>query len=267
MKKNNNLCIGAAILLMTSALLSGCASNAPGGAGDDLPTSSDQTATQKRANIHLQLAISYYQNHELSVALDEIKRALAADPDSADAYSVRGLIYTDMGETRLAEESFQRALKLAPNNPDMSNNYGWFLCQNGRERESIAYFQAALKNRSYTSPQKALNNAGMCTLKLKDAPGAENYFMQAFRYDPSNPVTNLNLAKIYFGKADYKRAQFYSDRVVKSDMATPEALWLGIRIARKLGDRDTETTLVTQLSHRYPDSPEYSAFQRGAFNE
>jgi len=265
--KKNNLRVSAAILLMASTLLSGCASNRVRGPGDDLPTSSDQTANQKRANIHLQLAIGYFQHHELSVALDEIKRALVDAPNSADAYSVRGLIYMEMGETHLADESFQYALNLAPNNPDMSNNYGWFLCQNGRERESIAYFQAALKNHSYESPQKALNNAGVCTLKLKNVPGAQDYFLQAFRYDPANPVTNLNLAKIYYGQADYKRSQFYIDRVIKSDMVTPEALWLGIRISKKLGDRDTETTLITQLSHRYPASPEYSAFQRGAFNE
>ncbi len=35
-------------------------------------------------------------------------------PDYADAYGVRALIYTSMGEIALAEENYQRALRLAP---------------------------------------------------------------------------------------------------------------------------------------------------------
>jgi type IV pilus assembly protein PilF len=44
-------------------------------------------------------------------------------------------------------------------------------------------------------------------------------------------------------------------------------LWLAIKIERKLGDRAAETSLVTQLSRRYPDSREFSAYQRGMFND
>ncbi len=103
-------------------------------------------STQKRASIRLQLAVGYYQRNELSVALDEIKQALSADPDYAEAYSMRGLIYMQMNETHLADENFLHALRLSPNNGEFNNNYGWFLCQNGRAADSINYFDAAVKS-------------------------------------------------------------------------------------------------------------------------
>ena len=73
--------------------------------------------SEKRAQIRLQLAVGYYQDGKYEIALDEVKQAIAADPDYADAYGMRALIYTAMGETALADENYRRALRLAPNNP------------------------------------------------------------------------------------------------------------------------------------------------------
>ena len=196
--------IGAAV----ATLLAGCGTAPVAGSQNELPTSSDQTDNQKRARIRLQLAVGYYEQRQMPVALDEIKQALLADPNFADAYSVRALIYMDMGENKLADDNFQQALRLSPNNPDFSNNYGWFLCQNGRERQAMQYFDAALKNRGYQSPEKAFNNAGICSLRLKDKVAAEKFFSQAFQLDPGNPSTNANLSKIYFEQGDYERARF-----------------------------------------------------------
>ena len=253
-------------LVAAVALLAGCATNGAS-TPNELPTSSDQTDNQKRARIRLQLALGYYGQHQMRVALDEIKQALLADPDFADAYSLRALIYMDMGENRLAEENFQHALRLSPDSPDFKNNYGWFLCQNGRERQSISYFEAALKNPAYRSPAKALNNAGVCSLKFNDKVAAQRYFSQAFQYDPGNPSANFNLGRLYFEQGDYERARFYVGRAMKADLMTADVLWLAIKIERKLGDRAAETSLVTQLAKRHPDSAEFAAYQRGAFDE
>jgi len=247
--------------------LSGCGTKPVDDSQNSLSTAADQTDSQKRARIRLQLAVNYYEQRQMAVALDEIKLALQADPNFADAYSMRALIYMEMGENRKAEDDFLQAIRLAPNNPDFSNNYGWFLCQTGREKQSIAYFDTALKNRAYQSPAKALNNAGICSLKLKDKTAAERYFAQAFQSEPGNISTNINLAKIYYDRADYERARFYIGRVMKADVMTAEVLWLAIKIERKLGDRVAENSLATQLRRRHGGSVEYTAYQRGAFDE
>ena len=252
------------VLAAVALSLAGCAS---GLSQAELPTRSDQTDNQKRAAIRMQLAVGYYQQRQLNVALDEIKQALMSDPDLPDAYGVRALIYMDKGEMRLAEDNFQRAIKLAPNDPDFKNNFAWLLCQSGREKQSIPYFEEALRNRAYRSPEKALNNAGVCSLKMKDTASAERYFSESFKYDPGNPSTNANLAKIRYDRHDYEGAYFYIDRVVKADVLTADVLWLAIKIQRKRGDRAAEVGLVTQLHRRHASSSEYAAYQRGAFDE
>jgi type IV pilus assembly protein PilF len=47
---------------------------------------------------------------------------------------------------------------------------------------------------------------------------------------------------------------------------TAESLWLGIRIERRLGDRQAETTLANQLRRRYAGSSEYKLLQRGEYD-
>jgi len=270
MTKQMRLSAWLVVSVLGAALLAGCAGNRPSGqdtSGTDLSTSYDKTDGQKRANIRLQLAVGYYRQGQMNVALDEIKQALQADPNFGEAYSMAALIYMDLGETRAAEENFARAMRLMPNDPELSNNYGWFLCQNGRAQQSIAYFETALRNKSYQSPGKALNNAGVCSLILKNNEAAENYFTQAFRYEPNNTGVNTNLARINYERGDFERAHFYIDRVIKADVLTTEVLWLGIKIERKRGDRSAEVSLVTQLRRRYPDSAEFASYQRGAFNE
>lgn len=252
-----------AAAVMAAALLAGCAAPAL----VDQQAQSSQSDAQKRARIRLQLAMEYYEQRQLQVALDEIRQALLADAEFSDAYSVRALIYMDLGETRLAQENFLQAIRLAPDNPDLSNNYGWFLCQSDRAAQAIAYFETALKNRAYQSPAKALTNAGVCSMKLQDYDAANRYLLRSFEIDPANPLTNLTLARLLYARGDAEKARFYLNRTIKIDASSADVLWLGVKINRKLGDTLGEMSLAAQLRRRYPDSHEYSAYQRGAYNE
>lgn len=256
-------------LLAASAalLLAGGCAVAPDVPAAQMASTADQSDNERRARIRLQLAVGYYEQRQLPIALDELRLALQADPRLADAYSMRGLIHMEMGDNKLAEESFQQALRLVPNSPDYNNNYGWFLCQTGRERQSIAYFENALKNRAYQAPAKAYTNAGVCSLRIKDHKSAERYLTQAFNQDPGNPTTSFHLARLYYDQRDHERARFYMGRVLKADIMTADVLWLAIRIERRLGDRAAETSLANQLRRRHPASPEFAAYQRGAFDD
>lgn len=259
--------IASLFVTMTALALVAACSTSPAPRDDDPASSAARADAEQRARIRLQLAVGYYQQGQTQTALDELRQALQADPRMADAYSMRGLIYMDMGEDRQAEENFQQALKLVPNSPDYNNNYGWFLCQHGRAEQSIAYFERAVRDRTYRSPGKAYNNAGACSLKLGDFKAAERYFSQAFEHDPGNPTTSLHLAHLYYGQGAYERARFHVGRVMKAEVMTPDVLWLAIRTERKLGDRATENALAAQLRRLHPGSAEFAAYQRGAFDE
>jgi tetratricopeptide (TPR) repeat protein len=59
----------------------------------------DKVELHRRAAIRLQLAVSYYQQGQYKVALDEIRQALIVAPDNTDAYVVRALVFMEMGES------------------------------------------------------------------------------------------------------------------------------------------------------------------------
>jgi len=102
----------ASLAALALTLLSACANGPMNESPRELKTASDQTATEKRAQIRLQLAVGYYQDRKYEIALDEVKKAIAADPGYADAYGFRALIYVAMGENALAD--WRRATRTCP---------------------------------------------------------------------------------------------------------------------------------------------------------
>ncbi|WP_229429062.1 type IV pilus biogenesis/stability protein PilW [Massilia sp. ST3] len=259
----------AAALLLT--LLAACAGPGGASAGGELKTASDVTAVEKRAQIRVQLAVGYYQEGKYDIALDEVKQAIAVYPEYAEAYGLRALIYTEMGQLALADENYQHALRIAPGNPALSNNYGSFLCQSlNKPAEAMRHFDTALKNPAYATPVRALVNAGVCSIKNRNIDAAERYLLDALRLNPDLQATNAGLARVYFERRDYQRAGFFINRLIdtaKLDTLPADTLWLAMRVQRKLGDRTHEASLAAQLRKRFPGSPEYAAFERGAFDE
>lgn len=250
-----------------SLLLSACNSPPRESSKVEKDPASEAQDLQKRASFRLQLAVEYYQQGQGKVALKEIEQALQAKPNYPEAYGLRGLIYMDANDPKAAEENFLYALKLAPNNSELSNNYGWFLCLHGKEKQGLTYFEKVLKDPAYPTPAKVYNNAGVCSLKIKDLAGAETYFTRGFKEQPGNPSINANLANVYYERAEYEKANFYIQRVIKEDIFAADVLWLAIKIEKKLGDQAAVNSLGFQLKRRHPNSKEFIAFQRGAFDE
>ena len=136
-------------------VLQGCAAPAAK-PPQDVQTASDQTDADRRARVRMELAGAYFGRGQNSTALDEVKQALVAKPDLADAYNLRGLIYASMGEVALAEDSFRHALQLAPRDADTMHNYGWFLCQQRRYADAETQFNAALAVPNYRDVTRTL---------------------------------------------------------------------------------------------------------------
>lgn len=220
---------------------------------------------RNRARIHTELASAYFERGNMGVALEELRIAIAADPNYAPAYNVLGLVHMDLRENGVAQQQFERGLRLAPNDPDINNNYGWFLCQTGREGQSIAYFLAALKNPLYNTPARSYVNAGLCSMKNKNERDAIDFFERALRGAPDNLQALLNLATVQYKRGQLETARGLIGRFNKLIEPTAESLWLALRIERKLGDRSAENTMAVQLRRRFPGSPEYEDMLKGKF--
>ena len=261
-------------LWLTGALvfaLSGCAGGggtARGASGAaDLATESDKTPDQKRAQLRLELAGGYFSKGQNLVALDEVKQSIALNPNSADAYSLRGLIYARMGELDFAEDSFKHALAIAPQAAPIQHNYGVFLCQQGRTPEAEKLFNKALASPGYADRVKTLTTLGLCQIKSGASAQGQKTLMRAYEIDPANPLVGYNLALTMAESGEWVRAQFYVGRIHAAGIRTPESLWLAIKAEQRLGDASAMVQLGSQLRTQFPSSPQAQWYERGAFNE
>jgi type IV pilus assembly protein PilF len=249
-------------------LFSGCASGPPAPVpGSDLLTESDETVARKRARIRLELAVGYYSNGQTTIALDELKQSIAADPTLLEAHNLRGLIYMRLNDAALAEESFRRALQINPQAATVQHNLGWLLCQQGRMSEANRQFLSAISEPTYVDKAKSWMAMGVCQAKAGQRAEAEASLLRAYELDAGNPVIGYNLALMLFQRGEYVRAQFYIRRINNGDLANAETFWLGIKVERSLGNRDAANQLGAQLDKRFPQSKEAKLFERGAFDE
>ncbi len=264
--------LGAATLalLLAGAQLTGCATNADGSSAKpraDIVTDSDEPETRKRARLRLELAVGYFEQGQTTVALDELKQALTADPNFADAYNLRGLVYMRLNEPQLAEESFKRALVLSPRDANVMHNYGWLLCQQARYPQSQEVFAQAIAAPLYAGRAKSYMALGLCQARAGLLPEAELSLQRAYELDPGNPVTGYNLADLLFKRGELARSQFYIRRINNSELANAESLWLGIKIERRMENRDAMQQLGAQLKKRFAQAKEAISYERSAFDE
>jgi type IV pilus assembly protein PilF len=234
--------------------------------GKDLVTASDESEGSKRAHVRMELAAGYYGRGQMTIALDQVKLAIIADPTLAEAYNMRGLIYANLGDEKLAEESYRRALQLAPQDADSMQNFGYFLCQRKRYPEANAMFDQALAVPRYRDSARTLLTKGVCQAFAGQLAESEASLVRAYEIDPANPSISVNLSEVLYRRGDYERARFYIRRVNGMPaLQGPQTLWLAARIEQRLGNRTGAEEFGNQLRQRFPDSNEAGLFSRGQF--
>lgn len=224
-----------------------------------------EASVENRAKVHTELGMAYLQAGRMAVALEEAESAVQADPTYAPAYNLRGLVHMFLRESVLARLDFEKALKLVPGDAEVSNNYGWFLCQNGQVKDSFAYFLKAVKDPLYPTPTKPWYNAGMCALLDKDNEAAADYFLKSAMADRSNAPALYHLADLRYKHGNLAEAQRFINEVLRIAQPDPAALWLAVRIERKLGNRTAEASHANQLRWKFQGTPEYQAMIQGKF--
>ena len=247
------------------AVLAGCvaqqSANTP--LRPEVSTTGEEGADRVRARIHTELAAGYFELGNMGVAIEEVKEALRSDGNYGPAHNVSGLIYSALKEDRLAEDSFRRALQVNPFDPDANHNYGQFLCQRKREEEGIRYFLAAVKNPLYKTPARSYTNAGICARRRGDSASATDYFQEALKTQPGQPQALYHSADLAFARGDYPQAKVFLNRLSQVSVLNAEVLWLGVRVERRLGDRNSEASYALQLRNKFPESKEARSLASG----
>ena len=247
--------------LLTLSLMLGACAQSP----QSEETGAELSPERNRARIHTELATAYYGAGQYNVALEEVKIALNAQSDYLPAVNQLGLIYLALGETANAKKELQRAMRIAPNDPSINNNFGMLLCSMGDAKEAMRYFEKALSNPLYRTPELAYVNAGVCLKNEGDFARAEEFLRRAIALSPDLPQAQYHMADLKFSMGDPKSAQVFITRYFQLVVPGPEALWLGARVEKELGNNVALDAYGAQLNRRFPDSAQTRAYNLGIF--
>lgn len=134
-----------------------------------------------------------YESALLAERLDRIevmetrlRRLIALQPDSAQAYNALGYSYADRN-VRLAEarQLIEKALQLAPDDPFILDSMGWVLYRQGDLDGALRHLQRALKQRP--DPEIAAHTAEVLwTLGRRHE--AQNVLDEARKKDPTSEI-------------------------------------------------------------------------------
>lgn len=211
----------------------------------------------------VELARQYIGEGDWDNAKRNLKLAYDIEPDSAEVHEAFALVYQSTGEFELAEESYLTAIRLDRKFSRARNNYATFLYSQQRYDEAAQQLDVVVRDTLYKSRPMAFVNLGLSRLQLFDSQAAEEAFRRALAMDRTNQIALLELAQLRYEAGDFKTAeQYYGTYRTVVRQQSARGLWLGIRLAREVGDRDAEGSFALALTNLYPRSPEYEAYQR-----
>ena len=216
---------------------------------------------------NLNLGLGYLRQGRPELAIGILERALMFDPDLADAHSSIAVAYDQQGRPDEAEEHYRRAAELAPDNPGAANSYAVYLCRNNRWADAEPYFRLAAENPTYTTPEAALSNAGLCALAAGESDNAESYFREALGRNPVYPDALYHMADLAHQQGNLLQARAFMQRSLASVVDSPEMLWLCFEVEAELNSPTSAQACATRLKEQFPESAQASQlfeFERDA---
>lgn len=229
--------------------LSGCITVPAEGEGPDI-----ESAVQDR----VAAGMEYLKDDQPSDARRHFSRALELNDDSAMAHNAMALLYRYEGDAKLEEQHYREALSINDEYSTARNNLGIMLHREGRYEEAAEQFRRAAEDPDYDSRANAYANLGEALLSADKIEGAKEALRRATRLNSSNMRARMQLARLHFKQENYRRAyRYYRQYVDAVETQSASALWLGIRLAHELENKDDQSSYELALKRLYPDSEQY----------
>lgn len=251
--------IALASLVGSTLIMAGCqtVTTAPSGTAKD----PEQAARTRTA-----IAAEYIKKGDLDTAKRHLEQALTADPRSAEASNMMGILLQQEGSpinVKRAEDYYKRAISLKEDFAQAHNNYGVYLSSNKRYADAMKQFEVAGSTLGYDGRASALENLGRTALMINDNVRAQSAFEQATNTDRNLAVSHFELAELYLDQGKVSMASARYNQYLKLVGGQPKAaraLWVGMRLARLQQNGERLQELADQLQRVYPDSDEYKRY-------
>ena len=224
-----------------------------------------QQSPLERAKIHTELGVGYYETRPARRRAGGVERIHLRGQDLRAGLERPGLVHMDLREDAQAESDFKQALKLDPASSETKNNYGLFLCQRNRDKEGMRYLLDARQEPALHDARRGLQERRvvLANRRRQEGRGGVSSSRRSSSTRTSRRRSTTWLRSSY-GRDHVAVAKQYIDRYVKAVPSVgPEALLLGARIERRMGDRTAMlANYGIQLRLRYPFGAGDQSFSR-----
>lgn len=170
-------------------------------------------------NKAIQEANAQWRSGNFSAAADALRRATAAEPDSAQVWEMVGSLYGALHENDQAFSALRKAIALAPTDPRPYQLLAYALTAAHRQEEALQVWRDFVQ----ANPQSPMAHAslGYALLGNKQYAQAVTEYQAAAKLDPKDAeyMTNLGIALSGAGKADQAVAAF--EKAAEIDPSPP----------------------------------------------
>jgi serine/threonine protein kinase/tetratricopeptide (TPR) repeat protein len=146
------------------------------------------------APVHLTLGVISGGTGRYEEAVTELRRGIALDPISADAYRELANVYQKLGRTKETEETYKTAIDMRPNYWANYNALAAFYVSRARYREAEARFKRAIELAPDST--RAYNNLGGLYILTKRYAEAATVLEKSAAIKPTFIAYN-NLGSVY----------------------------------------------------------------------
>jgi len=217
--------------------------------------------TNEAALANTNLGAGYLRQGRLDLAVERLQRAIKQNPKLADAHSYLAIAYEQLSMLEEAEQHYKRATQLEPNNSGAANTYAVFLCRQNRWPDAEPLFKRATDNPTYSTPEVAFTNAGVCARNAGDIEKATEYFRSALVRNPTFPDALQNLMQIAYDAGNFMQARAFVQRYLDSQMPAAVVLLMCVNVETELKNHDGADKCAAQLRSGFQGSPELAKLE------
>ena len=151
--------------------------------------------------LHLSRGKVAFEAQRYEEAVNEFRKAVAANPESVAARVNLGAALTQSGDLNGAVEQFEAALRIEPGKANAHYNLAVLLARQNKHEQSIAHLRSALNVEPADQSARFL-----LAQELNKSGRVDEALAEYARVDPSNEAALLEQVRLLYRKGQFKQA-------------------------------------------------------------
>ena len=206
----------------------------------------------RNVSLYLDFANIAFAHESFQVGIDVISEGLTLQPQAAQLYLARGVLYVQLAQYDKAEEDFEKAQQLDPNQSLSTAAQGLAAVQANDPEHALATVRSKLAKKP-NDPVLLYLQADVLAQKGAE-PGTPEFQLamrsarKAVALQPSLAAARSVLAKLYMDAGQYQQAADQCRKTLEINPKDQTALYRLIQALRKTGNKAEIPDLLKRLA-------------------